>query len=157
MEWLTVTEVSRRLNISDRTLRRYIHDHKLFIDIRKEQGRPMEIHESSIEILKQIRVMYEKGWDSVKIHRYLSRIKPMIIPVEDDKKNELPATVGEALNEIKSLLEGIAQKQVDLENQINDIRQQQRLQLQGIHRIEELSRVEKYKKKKGFFSRLFDK
>lgn len=155
MEWLTVTEVSRRMNVSDRTLRRYINDHKMFIDTRKEPGRPLEIHEKSIDILKQIRVMYEKGWDSVRIQRRLAETKPMVIPVEDEK-DDLPATVGETLMEFKNLLSEIVERQRYLEEQIHHIKEQQQIQTHGIMRIEELSRVEKYKKK-SFLSKLFGK
>lgn len=156
MEWLTVTEVSRRIHVSDRTLRRYIHEHKMFIDTRKEPGRPLEIHEKSIEILKQIRTMYEKGWDSTRIQRRLAEIKPMIIPVED-KKEDLPDTVGETLLEFKNMLFEVIERQERLEQQLKDIKEQQQLQTHGIVRIgEELSRAEKYKKK-GIFSRFFGK
>lgn len=115
VNWLTISEVSHRIQVSDRTIRRYCHDHKLFIDTRKEPSRPLEVNENSIDTIKEIRAMYERGWDKERVERRLNETKTKTIQIEDAEKFELPSTIGETLNEFKQLMLEMAKKQKAME------------------------------------------
>jgi DNA-binding transcriptional MerR regulator len=115
LNWLTITEVSHRLQVSDRTIRRYCQDHKLFIDTRKEPSRPLEVNDKSLDTIKEIRAMYEQGWDRERVERRLNETKTKTIQINDAEKFELPATVGETLNEFKAIMLEMAKRQKAME------------------------------------------
>lgn len=157
MNWLTVTEVSHRIQVSDRTIRRYCQDHKLFIDQRKEPSRPLEVNENSIETIKEIRALYELGWDKDRVERRLQETKTKTIQVDNAEKFELPSTIGETLNEFKIVMLEMAKRQKALEDyqdelletihslkkQIRDMESKNDGDLTQIQ--ESLSRLEKYR------------
>ncbi len=108
--------MSHRLQVSDRTIRRYCQDHKLFIDTRKESSRPLEVNEKSLDTIKEIRAMYEQGWDRERVERRLNETKTKTIQINDAEKFELPATVGETLNEFKVIMLEMAKRQKAMED-----------------------------------------
>ncbi len=157
MNWLTITEVSQRIQVSDRTIRRYCQDHKLFIDTRKESSRPLEVNENSLDTIKEIRAMYEAGWDRERVERRLQETKTKTIQIDNAEKYELPSTIGETLNEFKVVIMEMAKRQKEMEDyqeelietihslkrQIHDMESKNE---DDLHQIQEsLSRLEKYK------------
>ena len=149
--------MSHRLQVSDRTIRRYCQDHKLFIDTRKEPSRPLEVNEKSLDTIKEIRAMYEQGWDRERVERRLNETKTKTIQINDAEKFELPATIGETLNEFKVIMVEMAKKQKAMEEyqeelldtihslkrQIRDLEEKNNGDLTQIQAT--LSRLETYK------------
>jgi hypothetical protein len=115
LNWLTITEVSHRIHVSDRTIRCYCQDHKFFIDTRKEPSRPLEVNDKSLDTIKEIRAMYELGWDRERVERRLQETKTKTIQIDNAEKFELPSTVGETLNEFKVILVEMAKRQKAME------------------------------------------
>lgn len=154
MEWLTVTEVSKRMDVSDRTIRRYIKAHKVYIDTRDLPGRSLEVHEDSIETLQLIRRMYTKGWDRERVDRYLAETKPMIIRVENDEKSDLPEIPGEKFSAFQMLKEMAERQKRIEENQrliLEQMSRQQQEYRQGLDQIAVTLNRDKHRKKRGIW------
>ncbi|MBH8605610.1 phage tail tape measure protein [Thermoactinomyces sp. CICC 10522] len=152
-EWLTFTEMANLLGMSDRTLRRYVTNHGNYVNVRKEPGRPTEIHRESIDVIKQIRQMYDKGWDRIKIERRLAESRPMIMRIESEDP-ALPATIGETFSAFRQILQEMTERQKRIEeNQrliLEQISRQEQGYRQGLEEITATLNRDKHRKK-GFW------
>lgn len=105
-EWYTVADMSKKTNIPQQTLRRYMQQHKHLLRIKKEH-RSYQLHQECVEILKKIREAYKSGKTQDEIDRLITNSGiPMTIDVIDESSGEqVSVSATEALDEIKEKLE----------------------------------------------------
>lgn len=105
-EWYTVADMSKKTNIPQQTLRRYMQQHKHLLRIRKEH-RSYQLHQECAEILKKIREAYKSGKTQDEIDKLITNSGiPMTIDVVDESSGEqISVSATEALEEIKAQLE----------------------------------------------------
>lgn len=115
-EWLTVTEAMQLLGMTESTLRRYIRDHKMFLNTKKEsEGSPLEIHVDSLEVLELVRNLRDqKKWKRQQIDSYLRAHKPMIIKVNEEEVLPEP-TSWEVFTSMRSTIQKMEERQKRLE------------------------------------------
>lgn len=99
MDWTTVREVSERLDVPERTLRRWIELHGPFIGAKKE-GRRILIPMESVDALREIRDLYADGMTAQEVtERLRSDGLPMTIDMADGGP-PVAVNVAEALQEL---------------------------------------------------------
>ncbi|PTM52703.1 hypothetical protein [Desmospora activa] len=168
-EWLSVREIAEQTGWPDKTIRRYIDDFPDFILVRRID-RILRVPKESVEIMDQIRYLYQKGWGKERIKKLLGDMHPMNI-VKDTSVGSPPTspvlTRGDLVSMKNLLFEmGEAYKQSQerieqLEEEIRALRGTLEKRDQTI--IEEvkgmnqtLSRVEAYtERKRGIFGEWF--
>lgn len=108
-KWLSVSKVMEKAGLSESTARRYIRNHQRFLKIRKGKRKSYQIHESQLDIIKQIRDWYGEGKGAEDVDELLQDkgIAMTVVVKEDD--GEVEQTVGEALAQL--------QKSVDEQNE----------------------------------------
>lgn len=100
--WLLVSEVARITGIPHRSITNYINNHGLYLRVRKN-GRAFEIHESSIEVLRLIRELYDRKMTFQSVEEYLSQNHQQFIEVSDDDHKLMP--LGQWTTELKSYIQ----------------------------------------------------
>lgn len=175
-EWLTVSEVSEKINIPVETIRRYIRGHSVHLKVKK-QGKKYFLHNDAMTVIKQIRAFYDRGMNADEVEENLSSSGiPMTITVKDDNDEAMTVHVADELKEIKRALK--EQKQFNqmllqkLDQQNEHLQSQQDYIKQSLERrdqqlLESIRSVQEHKQaeieaaanleesKKGFFARLF--
>lgn len=132
-EWIDVPQVAKELNIPDRTLRRYMERHSLFVQSRKE-GRYWQIARSSLPVLSQIRDLYSAGLTADQVDTEL-RAQMSLATVEVGGK---PATMAELVAAMTDELERLRREVTELRNELAATRQAQERQAE---RLEERDRA----------------
>jgi DNA-binding transcriptional MerR regulator len=102
MERLTLPEMSRRSKVSESSCRRYVRDFSEYIPGHKS-GRIALYDHSGVEVIKQIKKLYDQGLSSEQIRENLTDNYPQV--VEHDH-HELPQATGEPT--VKDLMLEIA-------------------------------------------------
>jgi DNA-binding transcriptional MerR regulator len=168
-EWLTVSEVSGKLNIPVETIRRYIRSHSVHLKVKK-QGKKYLLHNDSMTVIKQIRSLYDRSMNVDEVEENLSASGfPMTITVKNNDDEAMTVRVADELQEIKLALDeqkDFNNKLLDKLNKQNEYINQsletrdQRL-MEAIRenqqaRIETVATQQKTDKQ-GFFARLFGK
>lgn len=98
-EWISVSEVAKKTNIPEATVRRYIREHGFHLRVKKGH-KSYQIYHESIDTLNQIREMYGKGLNMDEVNNMLADNKPMIITV-NEQDERMAVNVAEALMELK--------------------------------------------------------
>lgn len=99
-EWQAVSDVEKMTGIPNGTIRRYIRQHGMYLKVRKKH-KSYEIHEDSIEILKEIRTLYGEGKNVDQIDDILSeKGYSMTVTIKNDHEH-VTVDVGEVLSEIR--------------------------------------------------------
>lgn len=71
VEWLSVAQLSKVLEIPETTVRRYLNNFEEYF--RSEQiGRGKKYHPSSVEILQRIAILYDSSRETVEIRKILA-------------------------------------------------------------------------------------
>ncbi|MCJ7983641.1 MerR family transcriptional regulator [Priestia sp. OVL9] len=128
VEWLTVATIEKQTGIPNATVRRYIRNHGHHLNIRKK-GKSYLIANESIEIMEQIRKLYDDGKTLEQVEETLINTgTPMTVTViEEDER--MTVNVGEALQTldkrldeqntlIQSLVEQMNKQQAFIENKL---------------------------------------
>lgn len=128
VEWLTVATIEKQTGIPNATVRRYIRNHGHHLNIRKK-GKSYLIANESIEIMEQIRKLYDDGKTLEQVEEALINTgTPMTVTViEEDER--MTVNVGEALQTldkrldeqntlIQSLVEQMNKQQVFIETKL---------------------------------------
>lgn len=71
VDWLSVSQLSKMLDIPETTVRRYISNFEEYFRSEKV-GRGRKYHPSSIEILQRIAMLYDSDYETVEIRRILA-------------------------------------------------------------------------------------
>lgn len=104
-EWMTVSEVSEKVNIPVETIRRYIRSHSVHLKVKK-LGKKYSIHESSLAVIEQIRALYDRGKNIDEVEEVLSASGiPMTITVKNDNDESMTVNVADELQAIKRRFE----------------------------------------------------
>lgn len=100
---LTVLAVEKQTNIPNATLRRYIRNHGHHLNIRKK-GKVYLLSSDSIEIILQIRQLYDEGLSQEEVEEALGQMgNPVTITVTADDK-QVTVNVGETLLELRQAM-----------------------------------------------------
>lgn len=171
-EWMTVSEVSEKVNIPVETIRRYIRSHSVHLRAKK-LGKKYFIHDESMTVIKQIRGLYEQGKNIDEVEEALSASGvAMTITVKSDDDDSMTVYVADELQEIKRALQEQKQFNESLLKKLDE--QSEHLQSQQAYIKESLERRDKQltesmrmfqenrmqlasTKQKSFWGRLFGK
>lgn len=166
-EWITVSEVSEKVNIPVETIRRYIRSHSIHLRVKK-QGKKYLIHNDCITAIKQIRTFYDRGMNVDEVEQNLSDSGiPMTITIKNNNDESMTVHVADELKEIKqalreqkefnkSLLEQMKQQQEYIKESLE---KRDKLLMESLNNALETKKqiAMTQQKKQGFFSRLFSK
>ena len=100
-EWLTVSEASKKINIPVETIRRYIRSHNVHLRVKK-LGKKYFIHDESMTVIEQIRVLYTEGKNTEEVENSLSASG---VPLTITIKNDHDESVTDELQEIRKELQ----------------------------------------------------
>ncbi|WP_336791184.1 MerR family transcriptional regulator, partial [Paenibacillus sp. MMO-177] len=121
MVWLTVTELSGKLNIPDATVRRYVRQHGHRLQIRK-QGKAYQVAENSLSVLTKIRELYSiTGMTVERVEEALSAAHvPLVMTAETvtDHGDQLMINVPETLLQLEKI---VNDRMNEMDEQMRDI------------------------------------
>jgi DNA-binding transcriptional MerR regulator len=104
-EWLTVSEASKKINIPVETIRRYIRSHNIHLRVKK-LGKKYFIHDESMTVIEQIRILYAEGKNTEEVEESLSASGvPLTITVKNDHDESVTVHVTDELQEIRKELQ----------------------------------------------------
>ena len=93
VEWLTITEIEKRTNIPNATIRRYIRKHGHHLNIRKK-GKGYLLASEAIEIVLDIRKNYDEGKTVDQVEESLiNKARPVTITINSDTKESIDIAV----------------------------------------------------------------
>lgn len=154
-EWISVTQLSKTLEIPETTIRRYLNNFEEYF--RWEQvGRGKKYHPSSVEILQRVAVLYDSDRGTAEIKKILADEYAFSVEedgVEDITTNPPAYDISGKLDEFqqkqeefnKQLLQKLheQQKYINelLENQGKDIQEAKRLSSGEERRIERFEQI----------------
>lgn len=168
-DWMTVSEVSEKVNIPVETIRRYIRSHSVHLKVKKLHKK-YYIHDESMTVIEQIRALYAEGKNIEEVEETLTASGiPMTITVKNDNDEAMTVHLTDELQEIKQALQ--EQKQFN-QQLLEQMKQQQEYISQSLEKrdqrlLESIRAMQEQKQaqietataeqKKGFFARLFGK
>ncbi|MFC7064241.1 helix-turn-helix domain-containing protein [Halobacillus seohaensis] len=179
-KWLSVSEVMERSGLTESTARRYIRNHQRFLKVRKGKRKSYQIHESELDIIKQIRDWYGEGKGIDDVDELLQDQGITMTVTVNDGEKEVEQTVSEALSELKKSMdeqkefnkklleeldkrdryisEKLDKRDEQLMNVMNESMEAKKqiataAEAESVHEEEQKDP----EKKKSFFSRLFNK
>ncbi|MED1489156.1 MerR family transcriptional regulator [Bacillus smithii] len=170
-EWMTVTEVSEKINVPVETVRRYLRQFSLYLKVKKMHKKYL-IHDDSLTVLETIRQQYAEGKNAEEIENFLATSGvTMTITVKNDDDESITVHVADELKEIKKALEEQKQfnemllKKLDEQNRYikESLEKRDRQLMESLTQSLEIrqARIEaaitEKETQKGFFSRLFSK
>ncbi|RBO11080.1 MerR family transcriptional regulator [Pantoea sp. 3_1284] len=80
-EWLTISELAARTDISESTIRRYLQNFSMFFHT-KGGKRSKQYEGNAVKVLERIRELFEKGYETMEVRKALSKEYGMIIDGE---------------------------------------------------------------------------
>lgn len=103
VEWLTVLNLEKQLNIPNATIRRYIRNHGHHLNIRKK-AKSYFIASESIPIILEIRKQYDDGKNQEQVEEaFIKKGTPVMIDVIADDE-QMTVNIGEALQDMKKVM-----------------------------------------------------
>ncbi|MGG3879616.1 MerR family transcriptional regulator [Bacillus smithii] len=169
-EWMTVSEVSEKINVPVETVRRYLRQFSLYLKVKKMHKKYL-IHDDSLTVLETIRQLYAEGKNAEEIENILATSgATMTITVQGDDE-WMTVNVAEELKDIKKSLEEQKQfnkqllEQIQKQNEYINKRLEERdkLLMESLKQSLEKRRMmieqtaAEKETPKGFFARLFAK
>lgn len=165
-EWLSVSEVSEKVNIPVETIRRYIRSHNVHLKVKKLHKK-YYLHDEALTVVEQIRGLYAEGKNVEEVEEILSlKGVPMTLTVKNEDDERVTVHVADELKAIRQQLKEQNQFNIklleELKNQRdyieNSIEKRDR-QLMELLKESQQARIEQAatQQKKGFFARLFGK
>lgn len=105
-QWFTVGEIEKHTRIPERTIRRYLDIHGHHIKT-KRQGRSVLIADEAVQVIRDIRGMYDAGMSSERVEEVLAQSGlPMVVEIDG---HDMAMTPVEALLGLqKSVFEAMA-------------------------------------------------
>lgn len=175
-EWITVSEMSEKINIPTESLRRYIRSHNVHLKVKKV-SKKYYLHDDCVTVIQRIRALYNEGKTVEEVEETLSKVGiPMTLTVEDNNDDRM-VTVHIA-DELKAIRSQLTDQNEFNKMLIEELRNQKEYIEQSIERrdrqlMEVLKESQEVRKqqyeleqakveaaatnKKGFWSRLFGK
>ena len=170
-EWMTVSEVSEKINVPVETVRRYLRQFSLYLKVKKMHKKYL-IHDDSLTVLETIRQLYAEGKNAEEIENILATSgATMTFTVKDDDDEWMTVNVANELKDIKKSLEEQKQfnkqllEQIQKQNEYINKRLEERdkLLMESLRQSLEQRRMmieqtaAEKETSKGFFARLFAK
>lgn len=169
-KWFSVLDVEKQTSIPNQTIRRYINNHGVYLNPKK-QGKGYYLTEESIKVLEEIRKLYEEGMTAQLVNdALLERNIPMTITISEGEE-KVSVQVSEALQDLKksmveqnevirSLVEQMKKQQeyidTKLEERDRKLMESLREMQESRKQIAAASHEEiKEEKKKGWLARFF--
>jgi DNA-binding transcriptional MerR regulator len=165
-EWLSVSEVSEKVNIPVETIRRYIRSHNVHLKV-KRLHKKYYLHDEALTVIERIRGLYADGKNVEEVEEALSLDGiPMTLTVENSGDERVTVHVADELKAIRQQLEEQKQFNIKLIEELKNQRdfielsiEKRDRQLMEVLKENQQARIEQAasQEKKGFFSRLFTK
>lgn len=172
-EWMTVSEMSEKINIPAESLRRYIRSHNVHLKVKKV-SKKYYLHDDCVTVIQQIRTLYNEGKTVEEVEETLSASGiPMTLTVKTDDDERMTVHVADELKEIKSRLDkqeefnkALLQKLDEQQKYIEESIERRDRQLMIALKESQEERKQQFEleqamieaaatKKKGFWRRLF--
>jgi excisionase family DNA binding protein len=116
-QWTTIPEAAKETGIPDRTLRRYVDRHGLYIPSRRD-GRTILISRDSLEVIRFIRDRYNGGDMAEQVDQALDDRFHRTLTIAEDEPDSRSLTtfeaVGKLAEEIKALRDQLAQRDAEV-------------------------------------------
>ncbi|OKL35991.1 MerR family transcriptional regulator [Domibacillus mangrovi] len=104
-EWITVVEMSKKTNIPQETVKRYMSMHEHLLRMKKEHG-TYQLHEDCFDVLTKIRELYKQGKMNEEVDKLLtSSGTPMMVDVASEADEIVSADMSKVVADIKVALE----------------------------------------------------
>jgi excisionase family DNA binding protein len=115
MGMLTVQELSRRLEVPERTIRRWIDSHGPFLGARRD-GRRLLVPEDSVRVAETIKALYAGGATSADVNDTLAgRNVPQVLEVD-------AVTPAQAESLVRALTEELRQARQEIQELRQEIK-----------------------------------
>lgn len=113
---MTVQEISKRLAVPERTVRRWIEAHGPFLGARKD-GRRLLVPEDSFKVAATIKALYAGGATSEQVNDTLAgRAVPQVLDVD-------AVTPAQAETLVKALTEELARARAEIQELRRDVQE----------------------------------
>lgn len=104
-EWMTVSEMSEKINIPVESLRRYIRSHNVHLKVKKV-SKKYYLHDDCVTVIKQIRTLYNEGKNVEEVEENLSASGvTMTLTVKNDDDDRMTVHVADELKAIRKQLD----------------------------------------------------
>lgn len=121
VDWLSVSQLSKMLEIPETTIRRYINNFEEYFRLEKV-GRGRKYHPSSIEILQRIAALYNADRETVEIRKILA--DEFAFEVENNENN---ATIQPPAYDVIGQVKEFQQRQEEFnKNLLQQLNEQQK-------------------------------
>lgn len=144
IDWLTVLDLEKQLNIPNATIRRYIRIHGHHLNIRKK-AKSYLVASESIPIILGIRKQYDDGRNQEQVEEtFIQQGNPVTITMTADDK-EVTVNIGEALQDMKiamheqnKIIESLVDQMKNQQNYIdNKLEERDRMLMAAIRENQE--------------------
>jgi DNA-binding transcriptional MerR regulator len=164
-KWVTGAEIAEITSIPAATISRYTKTHSLHLPVRREGRNVYYRVPKAVEIIKEIRELYNAGKNSDQVEQLLADRYETVIEVVQDSQNqnlEMTATqafaaMAEQVKEMKEEMKELKAGQKKLEEHIKTRDQQL---MQGLRNIQERQQQQlqlQQQRKGAFWNRIFRK
>jgi DNA-binding transcriptional MerR regulator len=167
-KWFSVLDVEKETGIPNQTIRRYINNHGVYLNPKK-QGKGYYLADESIKVIQEIRKLYEEGMTAQQVNDTLvERAIPMTITISEGEQ-KVSVHVGEALQDLKesmdeqnkvirSLVEQVQKQQEYIDTKLEE---RDRRLIESLREMQEARKeiavLSHEEEKKGWFARVFGK
>jgi excisionase family DNA binding protein len=150
MGMLTVQELSRRMEVPERTIRRWIDAHGPFLGARKD-GRRLLVPEDSFKVAETIKSLYAGGATSADVNDTLAgRNVPQVLEVDAVTPAQAESLVRALTEELRQAREEIQ----ELRQEIRETRDAVAATQETVEEIGEWIRVKPDEEKRPWWARL---
>ena len=147
---LTVQELSKRLDVPERTIRRWIDAHGPFLGARRD-GRRLLVPAESLKVAETIRALYAGGATSEQVNNTLAgRNVPQVLEVDAVTPAQAESLVRAMTEELRQAREEIA----ELRQEIQATRDAVAATQETVEEIGEWIRVKPDEEKRPWWARL---
>lgn len=150
-EWIDVNDLAKKVNVSENTLKRYLRRHEQFLTIKQGNRSKYFIHSNSVNIIKQIKKLYNDNKNEEEVNKRLHASGiPFIITVstDNDDVEPLPMNILDTMNRLHERLGQLEQMNKNQSQQLEELKvivkqqteqqkQQHDFQKSVIYRIDE--------------------
>ncbi|MFB9758865.1 DUF3967 domain-containing protein [Ectobacillus funiculus] len=150
-EWIAVNDLSKKIEVSENTLKRYIRRHEQFLKIKQGNRSKYFIHSDSIKIVRQIKKMYNNNMNEEEVNKQLQASGiPLVItvPKDDNGTESLSLNILDTMNSLherlgqleqinKNQSEQLAELRKSVKQQTEQQRQQQDFQKALLQKLDE--------------------
>ena len=147
MKWLTISELRRKLNLPETTVRRYIQEYGAYIQ-QKKQGHMIVVAPDSVEVIREIRKCHiDHGMTKEQGEEYLANRHTMSLVIAQDDK-EKGVTVAEVLDDMqkmKKLISKLVEENMKLRNELEQRDRKLEEKIESIHQLLESSQNQEKK------------